>query len=117
VIILAVLLALSAQAFRQPHQASADGGPFPTHTPTRTPTTEPTRTPTTTPTNIPIATLSGNEAQQALNQPNPTEPTQTPTSRASGISGCWPFGLLILLVMIVLVAYLFTRRTRSDQNE
>jgi len=116
-IILALLLALSAQAFRQPRQASADGGPFPTRTPTRTPTAAATPTPTTTPTSIPIITLLTNEEQQELNQSITTAEARTPTMGASGISGCWPFGLLILLILIVAVAYLFTRQTRSNQNE
>ena len=117
VIILALLLTLTAQAIRQPRQASADGGPIPTHTPTHTPTAAATLTPTTTPTSIPIITLLTNEEQQVLNQPNTAETTWTPTTGANGISGCWPFGLLILLVLIVAVAYLFTRQTRSNQNE
>ena len=116
-IFLALLLAFSPQAFRQPRLAYADGGSFPTRTPTRTPTAEATRTPTTTPTSIPIVTLVTSEEEQVLNQPNTAEPTRAPSTTASGISGCLPFGLLILLVLIVLVAYLFTRRIRSDQNE
>ena len=117
VIILALLLTLTAQAIRQPRQASADGGPIPTHTPTHTPTAAATLTPTTTPTSVPIITLVTNGEEQVLNQPITAEPTRTPTTGTSGIAGCLPFGLLILLVLIVLAAYLFTRRTRSDQNE
>jgi hypothetical protein len=99
----------------------ADGGGFPTRTPTITPTKTPTIpltiTPTASPTILPTLTLVVLLEQQGQAQPLVASVTQTPApERSSGLRfSCWPIALLVVLVLIIGVTYYFTRRTQPEE--
>ena len=123
--ILIGLVFLLAIGFFNPPVASADGGGFPTRTPTITPTSAPTLTPTTTPTatftSLPPYPIesSGEVQQEAANSPTVQPVAQTGAQTAesgSSLGGCLPTGILILLAGILLATFFFVRRTRKKPN-
>jgi hypothetical protein len=113
-----------------PPAASADGGGFPTSTPTitRTPaiTLVSTSTPTVTFTSLPPYPFessgeSSGETQPELQQQVASSPTDIPVAQTgaqtaesgSSLGGCFPTGILILLAGILLVTFFFARRTKK----
>ena len=120
--ILIGLVFLLAIGFLNPPVASADGGGFPTRTPTVTLTSAPTIIPTTTPTNTftslpPYPVESSGEAQPVQQEQVASSPTVQPVAETaesgSSLGGCLPTGILILLAGILLVTFFFVRRTRK----
>ena len=117
---LALLLAIGIMA---PSSARADGGGFPTFTPTITRTPEPTLptlAPTATFTSLPpypvessIESSGGEQPQQQQVAVSPTSPPAAPpTDNGFSLGSCLPIGLIILLAGILLFTFFFARRTR-----
>lgn len=96
-----------------PLPALADGGGFPTDTPTVTITPSPTITPTSTVTIAPTltATVTPFPLQPDL-QIQPIEPTPVPPARPSAGILCWPFAVVLILIVVILSTWLFRRRTQ-----
>lgn len=96
-----------------PLPALADGGEFPTSTPTVTITPSPTITPTGTTTiaPTPTATVTPFPLQPDL-QEQPIEPTPVPPARPSAGILCWPFAVVLILIVVILSTWLFRRRTQ-----
>jgi multidrug efflux pump subunit AcrA (membrane-fusion protein) len=120
--ILVGLVFLLAIGFFNPPVASADGGGFPTRTPTVTRTSAPTLTPTITQTATftslpPYPLESSGEVQSVQQEQVASSPTDQPvaqtTESGSSLGGCLPTGILILLAGILLVTFFFVRRTRK----
>ena len=128
--ILIGLVFLLAIGFFHPPAASADGGGFPTRTPTitRTPaiTLVSTASPTATFTSLPPYPLessgeSSGEEQTESQQQVVSSPTVQPVAQTgdqtansgTSLGGCLPTGILILLAGILLVTFFFVRRTRK----
>ena len=106
-----------------PPSARADGGGFPTFTPTITRTPEPTLptlAPTATFTSLPpypvessIESSGGEQPQQQQVAVSPTSPPAAPpTDNGFSLGSCLPIGLIILLAGILLFTFFFARRTR-----
>ncbi|HEY5574531.1 MAG TPA: hypothetical protein VIK64_16030 [Anaerolineales bacterium] len=112
VMLLIILLGILFLITGSLHPASADGGGFPTATltpsitpsptiiPTATPTIAPTLTPTVTP--FPLQP----ELQEQLLEPSPTP---VPARPSAGIL-CWPIAVVLVLLVIILSTWLFSRR-------
>jgi hypothetical protein len=128
--ILIGLVFLLAIGIFNPPVASADGGGFPTRTPTITNTPAitlvTTASPTVTFTSLPPYPLdasgaSSGEVQPELQQQVASSPTVQPAAQTgaqtaesgSFLGGCFPTGILILLAGILLVTFFFVRRTRK----
>jgi hypothetical protein len=96
-----------------PVPSLADGGEFPTSTPTVTITPSPTITPTGTTTiaPTPTATVTPFPLQPDL-QEQPIEPTPVPPARPSAGILCWPFAVVLILIVVILSTWLFRRRTQ-----
>ena len=101
--------------------ARADGGGFPTRTPTITLTPSPTLIPTVFPTATftslppyPIVTAGAEQPaqQEVAGSPIIQSDDQT-TESGSSLGGCFPTGMLLLLAGILLVTFFFARRTRK----
>ena len=121
-LILIGLVFLLANGIFIPPVASADGGGFPTRTPTVTLTSAPTLTPTISPTATftslpPYPVESSGEVQSVQQEQVASPPTVQPvaqtTNSGSSLGGCFPTGILILLAGILLVTFFFVRRTRK----
>lgn len=110
---LAVILGLLILWLGIPLPALADGGGFPTATPTVTITPSPTITPTGTTTlaPTPTATVTPFPLQPDL-QVQPIEPTPVPSARPSAGILCWPFAVVLILIVVILSTWLFRRRTQ-----
>lgn len=111
VILVIVLLGILFLMAGSLHPASADGGgptatltpsitPSPTIVPTATLTIAPTLTPTVTP--FPLQP----ELQEQLLEPSPTP---VPARPSAGIL-CWPIAVVLILLVIILSTWLFSRR-------
>jgi hypothetical protein len=122
--ILIGLALVLAMIITTPPSARADGGGFPTFTPTITRTPEATLTPTFAPTatftSLPpypvessIESSGGEQPQQQQVAVSPTSPPATPPSDDGfSLGSCLPIGLIILLAGILLFTFFFARRTR-----
>ncbi len=94
--------------------AHADGGGFPTETPTLTITPSPTITPTSTTTIAPTLTptVTPFPLQPDL-QEQPIEPTPVPAARPGANILCWPFAVVLILIVVILSSFLFRRRMQG----
>ena len=118
-LILALVALLVAVGVLYPIGVQADGGKFPTKTPTVTSSPTVTLTPTLGPsptwTLLPALTpvpLLGQE--QPPGQPL-AAPLTTPSQAASrSILACWPVALFVFLAIVVGATYLLTRRARLE---
>lgn len=106
----------------EPVLADGGGNPTPTRTVTSTSTITATSAPSATPTFLPTLTLPPYPGvSQPTLLPGIVFPTSTPLPETGGglLSGigCWPFILLILLVIVIAVSFYFTRKARSTNEE
>jgi hypothetical protein len=116
-------LALGAVWATHPGTALADGGGFPTKTPTVTPTSTNTPTPTVTETPLPTNTLTAIPTELPTLTPLPGSVNQTPAGGGIVVTPqspgtplglvCMPFALALILIIIILSTFLLTRRAEQ----
>lgn len=119
ILILALAACLSFLAFGR---ALADGGGFPSPTPTITPTfTEttpptPTITPTSDSTSTPTTTNVPFFGDVATVEPTELQPVANaePQTAGPGLI-CWPFALLIVLIVVIVSTWLLSRRSSRSR--
>ncbi len=115
-----LLIALAILSFATVFPAKADGGGWPTATPTVTRTPRPTRTPTATPegallelqataTYTVVPSFVENQGLTDANSLIASNPQATPAAASKGFSilQCWPFAIAIPIIAIV--AYILLR--------
>jgi hypothetical protein len=115
VLLLALVASLSLLVYGK---ALADAGGFPTPTPTITPTfTETTQpspsvTPTSDSTSTPTTTSVPLSGAVASSEPTslPAVANAAPQAAGPGLI-CWPFALLIVLVVVIVGTWLLSRRS------
>jgi carbohydrate-binding DOMON domain-containing protein len=111
--IFALCLSALAWIFLLPRAAYADGGSFPTSTPTQTITPSITPTPTVTATFpiVPTATVTPIPLQPDL-QALPLQPTPTPPpARPNFGIVCAPLAVAVILAIIIFASWWYRRRT------
>ena len=119
---LALLSVLSAAAVQHPHAPAADGGSFPTSTPTKTP--EPPVHPTPTGTQLSTAIPTATETQPSIESPadssvrqDSTAPTSAPPQVPDNPSAASQLMPVIYIgffgVLAAIVAFMFYRRNKN----
>jgi hypothetical protein len=119
-VLIGLVILLAFGAINSP-VARADGGGFPTRTPTVTLTSTPSLTPVNSPTATftslppyPIVTAGAEQsAQQEVAGSEIIQSDAQSTENGSFLGGCFQIGMLLLLAAILIVTFFFVRRTRK----